>query len=390
MLTLKLALRNVLGAGLKTWLNVAALSFAFFAIVFMQGLYTGMGDQMEQATIDALYGGGQYWHASYDPYNPLELEDAHGTVPPELQALVDGRTATPILIRQAVTYPEGRFRSVLLKGIDPAQNILTVPSSLLTSEDGAIPAVIGTRMAKSTGLRKGDYATVQWRDVNGTFDAREIRIAEVFRSNVQTIDQSQFWIPLEQLRQLTGMPGEATMVVLSRDAQSIAAPDGWEFKDLDALLSDVRAMVQTKTIGGSIFYTILMFLAMLAIFDTQVLSIFRRKKEMGTLMALGMTRPHLIGLFTLEGAIHAVFATIVAAIYGTPLLIWISTAGWPLPEATDDFGFALGEKLLPVYPAGLIIGTTVLVLIVTTIVSFLPTRRIARLKPTDALRGKIS
>jgi len=31
-----------------------------------------------------------------------------------------------------------------------------------------------------------------------------------------------------------------------------------------------------------------------------------------------------------------------------------------------------------------------LVLIVTTIVSYLPTRRIAKLKPTDALRGKMT
>jgi putative ABC transport system permease protein len=35
-------------------------------------------------------------------------------------------------------------------------------------------------------------------------------------------------------------------------------------------------------------------------------------------------------------------------------------------------------------------GTTVLVLLVTTAVSFMPVRRIARLKPTDALRGKFS
>jgi putative ABC transport system permease protein len=31
-----------------------------------------------------------------------------------------------------------------------------------------------------------------------------------------------------------------------------------------------------------------------------------------------------------------------------------------------------------------------LVLGITTIVSFLPTRKIAKLKPTDALRGKLS
>ncbi len=61
-----------------------------------------------------------------------------------------------------------------------------------------------------------------------------------------------------------------------------------------------------------------------------------------------------------------------------------------MPEATDSYGFALGERLFPTYGAGLVIGTTVLILLVTTIVSFLPTRKIAKLKPTDALRGKLS
>ena len=61
-----------------------------------------------------------------------------------------------------------------------------------------------------------------------------------------------------------------------------------------------------------------------------------------------------------------------------------------MPEAVDDYGIALGEALFPVYGTGLVIGTTILILLVTTIVSFLPTRKIAKLKPTDALRGKMT
>jgi putative ABC transport system permease protein len=137
-------------------------------------------------------------------------------------------------------------------------------------------------------------------------------------------------------------------------------------------------------------YIFLLSLAMLAIFNTQVLSIFRRRKEMGTMMAMGFTRFKVIQLFTLEGAMHSVLAAIIAAIYGIPFLVWFSKTGWALPEATEDFGFALGEKLFPVYSVGLVLGTVVLVLMVTTIVSFLPTRKIAKLKPTDALRGKMS
>ena len=109
---------------------------------------------------------------------------------------------------------------------------------------------------------------------------------------------------------------------------------------------------------------------------------------MGTLMALGMTRTKIIELFTLEGALHGVLAAVVAAIYGIPLLSYVARIGWELPGAADSIGFAIGERLFPTYSAALVAGTTTLVLLVTTVVSFLPTRKIADLKPIDALRGR--
>lgn len=390
MLIPKLALRNILGAGIRTWLNVVALSFSFVAIIFLQGLYTGINDQVERATIDALYGGGQFWQKSYDPYDPLSLTDAHASIPTELQALIKSGEATPILIRQATIYPEGRFRTILLKGIDPGQQILSFPSFLLTGDEGSIPALIGTRMAKSTGLQKGDEITVQWRDVHGTFDARDVRIVEVMKTPVQEIDNDQIWIPLQSLQALSSMPGQATMVAIKKNLSSHGTIEGWEFKNLDYLLQDIHSLVRSKSISASILYVVLLFLALLAIFDTQVLSIFRRRKEMGTLMALGMTRTKIIGLFTLEGAFHAVLAALVAAVYGIPLCTWFARTGFALPESYDNFGIAFGEKLFPTYSGGLIIGTILLVLLTTTIVSFLPTRKIAQLKPTDALRGKMT
>jgi ABC-type lipoprotein release transport system permease subunit len=92
----------------------------------------------------------------------------------------------------------------------------------------------------------------------------------------------------------------------------------------------------------------------------------------------------------MEGAFHGLLAAVVAALYGIPLLAIVANIGVALPAATDSFGFAIGERLFPVYSPVLIVGTTALVCIVTTIVSYLPTRKISHLKPTDALRGRIS
>ena len=59
MMTLKLALRNLLGAGMKTWLRVGVLSLAFVTIIALQGLYEGMNLQATEAMIAAELGGGQ-------------------------------------------------------------------------------------------------------------------------------------------------------------------------------------------------------------------------------------------------------------------------------------------------------------------------------------------
>lgn len=390
MLMLKLAIRNILSAGLRTWLNVIALSFSFVAIIFVQGIYLGLNDQVERATVDALYAGGQYWQTSYDPYDPLSLDDAHEALPPQLQSLVQEKKAAPILIRRGTIYPQGRFQSILLKGIDPDQNILSIPSALLKDTAQGIPALIGSRMAKSAGLKQGDMVTVQWRDIHGTFDARDVTIVEVFGTSVQDIDNGQIWIPLNRLQQLTRTENQATLVVLDKNVAPVDNVADWNFKDLAFLLKDLHSLVRMKSVGASILYLLLLFLAMLAIFDTQVLSIWRRRKEMGTLMALGITRTNVIELFTLEGAFHSILAALVAALYGIPLLAVVANKGIELPNATDSIGFAIGERLFPAYSPALVIGTTLLVCMVTTIVSFLPTRKIAHLKPTDALRGKMS
>jgi len=390
MILLRLAVKNLLGAGIRSWLNAFVISLALVASIWNQSLLLGTDEQSSRASVEAEYGNGQYWQESYDPLDPLSLDSAHAVLPEPLERMASQGRATPILVSQATIYPRGRMRSVLLKGIDPAQKVLSIPSSVLDQESEEIPALIGTRMAKAADLREGDTFTVRWREAGGAFNAREARVVRVMRTSIQSIDVNQLWVPLDRLRKMAGLEGQATLVVMGRDVPWAGAQKGWSFKDLDFLLKDIRQLIETKSVGRIVMFSILMLLGMLAVFDTQVLSIFRRRKEMGTLMALGFTRGQVIRLFTLEGALHGVLAVVVGAIYGIPLMIYFYRHGYVLPSSTEGFGFSIGEKIFPVLSVGLVLSVTLLVLAVTTVVSFLPTRRIAKLKPTDALRGRLS
>ncbi len=387
MIVLKLALRNLMGAGLRTWLNVFVLSITFVMIVGLQGMYDGMNRFASRAMIDIELGGGQVWSPQYDPYDPLTLDKSHGPLPdPVLRDVRSGR-ATPILVVPGAVYPEGRMQSVVLKGIDPDQDILGLPSSYLKT-DSILPGFIGARAAKALNLKIGDEITARLRDKSGTFDAVDITIVHIMRTSVPTVDAGQIWLPLTRLQTLTGLQDEATLVTYATGATLPVGPGEWITRDLTWLLRDITAMIDSKKKGALIIYGFLLFISLLAVFDTQILAVFRRQREMGTLIALGMTRSTLIQLFTLEGAFHGILALGMGIAYGAPLLWLFQSKGLQIPDYAGEFGLVIADRLFPYYGPGLILGTAMLALVTVTLVSYWPTRKIAALNPTEALRGK--
>lgn len=389
MLTLKLALRNLLGAGLRTWLNVFVLSLSYVVIIYVNGMLDGWNVQAKSDMVHWQTGQGHLWQKNYDPLDPFTLQDSYAQIPEQLKPSVESGELAPVLITMASFYPEGRIQSILLKGIAENQKVVDIPTGSFSDGGADIPAVIGKRMAESNKIKVGDLITVRWRDRKGTFDAADVRVVSIFNSNVPTIDAGQIWIPLGRMQEMLGTPGEATILIAKNASLLNFSGSEWVSKDLKALTAEIDQIIKTKSFGSSIMYVVLLLLAMLAIFDTQVLTIFRRQREIGTQIALGMTRWQVVRLFTAEGAMNAVLAALLAAAYGIPFLAQQAKMGIPMPAATDSMGLAVAEKIFPVYSMGLIGITIVFVLITATIVSYIPSRRIAKMNPTEAIKGKI-
>lgn len=386
MLAIKLAYKNLLGAGLRTWLNVTVLSFAFILIIFYNGMIDGWNRQGRNDTQDWEIGQGQFWHPEYDQYDPYTIQDSHAPLTDQVNAEITKGNLTPVLITQATLYPEGRVQNAILKGVDPWQNILKLPTADLENVQDAYSAIIGKRMAETTKLKVGDRVLVRWRDKNGMFDAREIQIASIFRCDVPSIDNGQMYVSLSVLQEMMNMKNEASLLVTSEQYTG-GDIENWEFKDPDFLLADFDKLIQSKKGGGMIMQGLLLIIALLAIFDTQVLSIFRRQKEIGTYIALGLTRSQVVGIFTVEGGAHSILAALLGAAYGIPFFMWLDTIG--ITFGGPDMGITIAETIYPYYSVGLIITTIILVVVSATIVSYLPARKISKMKPTDALKGKL-
>ncbi len=389
----KIAIKNLLGAKLRTWLNVFVTALSFFMIILFSAMYDGMREHAKQVTIDTEIAGGAYWHPEYDPLDPMTFEDAHSALPGDLQLLVDQKKAFPVLVSQASIYPGGRIMPVIMKGIPPGQNIVNMPTDALSGHDDiAIPVLIGKGMASDTKLNIGDSFTIRWLDTDRTYDADEGTVVHIMDTENFKLDMSHIWIPLKKAQTMLAMEGEGTYVTYEKGLPPVQDKGDWIPRDVKYLIRDMEALIEADEPNAAIMYIILLCFAAMGIFNAQVLSIFRRGREIGTLMALGMTRTRVVGLFTLEGGLNAFLAAIMTVILFGPLLWYFGNNGiWLGVDYSDGaMGIIVEKYLIPVYSVGLVVTTTIIVSIIVLIVSYLPSRRIARMKPTDALRGKVT
>ena len=386
----KIALKNLLGARLRTFLNVFVTAFSFFMILFMSAMYDGMLQHAKQVTMNTEIAGGAYWHPEYDPLDPITFENAHSVPPTAIQALVDQKKAFPVLVSQASIYPGGRIMPTIMKGIPPGQNIVNMPTdALFGHKDIAIPVLIGKGMARESKLEVGDVFTIRWLDADLTYDANEGTVVHIMDTENFKLDIGHIWIPLNKAQSMLAMEREATYVTYEKGVPPVQDKGDWIPRDINYLVQDMEAAIEADKPGAQIMYLILLALAAMGIFNAQVLSIFRRGREIGTLMAIGMTRSRVVGLFTLEGGLNAVLAAVATLIFFGPVLWYFGVYGIPLPIDYSEMGLIMAKRLIPVYTIGLVISTTILVSIIVLIVSYIPSRRIAKMKPTNALRGKV-
>lgn len=353
-------------------------------MVLYMGVLQGWNTQAKTDAINWQFGQGEIRSPKYDPYDPFTIDDGHAAIPAGAE-----EEAVPILVRQASIYPQGRLQNIILQGLPKNQSLLSIPTGKFTTEkEGVIPVVIGKRMAKTANLKVGDMTTLRWRDKDGTFDAAQVLVADIFKTNVPEADMGILWLDIGKLYEMTGLSGEASYLVLNNAEYHKDIPS-WNYISKETLLEPVEAMVAAESIVAYLIFLILTGLAALAIYDTQVLSIFRRQKEIGTFIALGMTRKQVVHMFTIEGTSLSLFGVTLAAIVGVPLGLWLKSTGVSFGQATEAMNINMAQTIYPVFGTSLILGTVIIIAGMSALVSYIPARKIARMEPTLALKGKI-
>lgn len=382
-----IARKNYYRQGMRAFLNVLVTALSIISLIFMLSLLNGFQAQATRNLVTTDVGGGHYRAPGFDILSPTEWED-HTVNVPELLLQLSNKDKAEVLVQQGQLYPNRRLYPVQIRGVSMDQSLLTLPLDNLKKYGkqigDVIPGVVGVKMARKTHLHKGDVLTLKWRDKSGAVDARDILIVDVGDMVNPRVDDGVVWLRLDHLRSMTDRKGEVSWVAVRNFMGPI---DGFEFKSVDFLMADLLALLRQDRANSKILWSILMILVCTSVFNTQILNIFKRQKEIGTLMALGMDSNRIVRIFTLEGALAAIWALVVAALLGVPFFIWFQGIGFDVSHLSEA-SFPIRETIFPDYQPLEIFYSLTIVFVLVVVAAWLPVKKITRLDPTLALRGR--
>lgn len=237
----------------------------------------------------------------------------------------------------------------------------------------------------------GDEVVVLMQDKDNMQQAIVVNISGVVDYGVPGAGGRMAWMDLTTLQDALGVKGQSSEIALrTADGIPVAAAktalqksvptdqivETWA--DLAGFIRDALA-IQDMVFASVIVIVFTIVIA--AIANTSLMTVMERTREIGTLMALGYRRKHILLLFLGESAFIGMAGGIVGILAGSILLFILRTKGIQMNLP----GQAVPVLLRPEASASYRAFVFVMAVFAALISGLLPAWRASKMKPVEAL-----
>lgn len=402
LLDLWLAMRSVLRQGRRTLIAIGAVSFGVIAMILSAGFIEWLMEGMRESTIKSQLGHVQVVRPGYvergtsDPYGfVIDGEDA---LRQKIESGSNVKVVAPRLSFNGLASKGDNTLAFLGQGVSAkAESVLsssvTITRGRNLSADGVNEMIMGRGLAANLGVQVGDMVVLMTTTAAGNVNAVEAPVVGLFNSVSKEYDDSALRMPLALAQQLVRVNGAQQWLVLLDDTARTDA----KLAELKGVMPAGRFELvpwyqlsdfynKTRDLFASqvnVVQFIILMIIVLSISNTLSMSVMERVSEIGTCMALGLTRARIRRIFMSEGVMLGLVGGGLGVVIGCVLALAISAVGIPLPPPPGmEQGFS-GEIRLTF---GIVARALAIAVASAFVSSLYPAWRASRMNIVDALR----
>lgn len=403
-LDLKLAVRNIVRQGRRSWVGFSAVAAGVIALLMAAGFFEFNYNGMREGTIRARIGHVQAVKKGFldsgmsDPYAYLIPEESADRY--VLEALPNADVVAPRLVFSGLVSIGESTISFAGEGVDPVREKQVSGALRIIQGDDldkidAKEVIVGRGLAENLGLQPGQTVVLLVTTSSGGPNAVEVRVSGVFETTSKAYDDYALRLPLKTTQDLLRVKGVHNWLVLlnatkNTESYVAAAKSRVQSQDLELVpwYQTATADFYNKTVelfSKQVLVVKLMIavIIVLSISNTMMTNVRERIGEIGTCMALGDTSATILRRFLAEGAVLGMFGGVIGCVLGYGLATLISWIGIPMPPPPGmASGYVAGIMLTP----RIIIDALALAVITAFVAGLYPAWRASRMQIADALR----
>jgi putative ABC transport system permease protein len=388
-----MALYNLSRRKLRTSLTLLGIIVGIGAVVALISL----GNGMEAAISDALQ--------SFGPNKVYVAPNSGNTgfggagfgeslTENDLEAIRNVKNvkyAIPVLVKSLPVEYDGETKILTIMGIPPKESktffsdvqSIDISSGRFISEGEKYTIAAGYLIEKDTFSKDAKLKS------KFIIKDTEFRVVGFFKKIGNPQDDSQLYMSIDTLREITNDPEGITAIMVEayenpdQVAKDIEAKlDKEHGKDTFMAMTTEQVQEQIQSIFGVMsivlggIASISLLVAGFGIMNTMLMSVLERTREIGIMKAIGATNRKIMMVFLVETATLGLIGGVLGILFGSIVYLGISYA------ATNFLGIQLAMFISP----SLIILSLLFSMVVGTASGLYPAWRASKLNPVEALR----
>ncbi len=401
----KIAFKNVWRNKVRSLIVIISVTLGLTGGIFAASIITGMVEQKIRMDINNEISHIQIHHPEF-----LKNFEGQYSIPnaDSIAGMISKITdVTAVCTRSRLTGMAASPNSVAgvqIMGVDPLKEkkvsslYTTIPDTgggyFIGSKKNQI--VIGRKLADKLKVRLKSKIVVRFQNIDGNLTEAAFSVNGIFQTANNVFDETNVFIRKSDLNILTGADSKSQEIaIILNDIDKIPVVEALLKSRLPGL--DIRNWIELRPEMGLIssaiamevyiILGIILFALAFGIVNTMLMVVFERTRELGMLMAVGMSKSKIFRMIMLETVFLTVIGGIIGMVLSAFLVGYFHQKGIDLSSLSKGLGaYGFDPNIYPFIKRELYLNLSLMIVCTAILAAIIPARKALKLNPVDAIK----